>query len=70
MTEKLDVNGDDQHEVFAELTKTPNEKGEAGDVPWNFEKFLVAADGTVIARFSPRQAGGPAPGRRRESTRS
>jgi glutathione peroxidase len=54
MTEKVDVNGDDRHEVFAELTKAPNEKGEAGDVSWNFEKFLVAADGTVIARFSPQ----------------
>lgn len=54
MTEKIDVNGDERHEVFAELTKAPNEKGEAGDVTWNFEKFLVAADGTVIGRFSPQ----------------
>jgi len=54
MTEKVDVNGDERHDVFAELTKAPNEKGEAGDVTWNFEKFLVAADGTVIARFSPQ----------------
>ncbi len=54
MTEKVDVNGDGAHEVFAELTRSPNEKGEAGDVTWNFEKFLVAADGTVVARFSPQ----------------
>ena len=54
MTEKVDVNGDDAHELFAELTRSPNEKGEAGDVTWNFEKFLVAADGTVVARFSPQ----------------
>lgn len=54
MTEKVDVNGDERHPVFAELTKSPNEKGEAGDVTWNFEKFLIAADGTVIARFSPQ----------------
>ena len=53
MTEKLDVNGDDRHEVFAELTKAPNEKGEAGDVTWNFEKFLVAADGTVSPGSAP-----------------
>jgi glutathione peroxidase len=53
MTEKVEVNGEERHQVFAELTKAPNEKGEAGDVTWNFEKFLVAADGTVIARFSP-----------------
>jgi glutathione peroxidase len=54
MTEKVEVNGEERHEVFAELTKAPNEKGEAGDVTWNFEKFLVAADGKVIARFSPQ----------------
>ena len=28
--------------------------GEAGDVQWNFEKFLVGADGTVVNRFRPR----------------
>jgi glutathione peroxidase len=54
MTEKIDVNGEDRHEVYAALVGTPNEKGEAGDVSWNFEKFLVAADGTVVARFSPQ----------------
>ena len=53
MTEKVDVNGDERHPVFADLVHAPNEKGQAGDVTWNFEKFLVAADGTVIARFSP-----------------
>ena len=54
MTEKIEVNGDDRHEIYAELVKTPNEKGEGGDVSWNFEKFLVAIDGTVVARFSPQ----------------
>ena len=54
MTEKIEVNGDDRHPIYTELVETPNEKGEAGDVTWNFEKFLVAADGTVVARFSPQ----------------
>jgi glutathione peroxidase len=54
MTEKIDVNGDDRHEIYTELVKTPSEKGEGGDVSWNFEKFLVAIDGTVVARFSPQ----------------
>ena len=54
MTEKIEVNGDDRHPIYADLVKTPNEQGEAGDVAWNFEKFLVAADGTVVARFGPR----------------
>lgn len=53
MSEKIDVNGEDRHEVYRSLVTTPNEQGEAGDVQWNFEKFLVAADGAVVARFSP-----------------
>jgi glutathione peroxidase len=53
MSEKVEVNGDGRHEVYQQLVRSPNEQGEAGDVQWNFEKFLVAADGTVVARFSP-----------------
>lgn len=53
MSEKVEVNGEGRHEVYRELVGTPNEKGEAGDVQWNFEKFLVDADGAVVARFSP-----------------
>ncbi len=53
MTEKVDVNGDDRHPVYAGLVGTPDETGEAGDVRWNFEKFLLASDGAVVARFSP-----------------
>ena len=53
MTEKIEVNGDDRHPIYAELVKTPNEAGEAGDIRWNFEKFVIAPDGAVIARFSP-----------------
>ncbi len=53
MTEKIEVNGEGRHPLYAELTRTPNEDGAAGDVTWNFEKFLIAADGTVVARFSP-----------------
>ena len=54
MTEKIDVNGDDRHEIYRSLVEQPNEKGESGDVTWNFEKFLVAADGAVVARFRPK----------------
>ena len=54
MSEKVDVNGDDRHEIYSQLVETPNEKGEAGDIGWNFEKFLIAADGTVVARFRPK----------------
>jgi glutathione peroxidase len=54
MTEKIDVNGEDRHPIYAGLVETPNEKGEAGDVAWNFEKFLVDGQGAVVARFSPQ----------------
>jgi len=54
MTEKIEVNGEGRHEIYDELVRTPSEKGEGGDVSWNFEKFLLAADGTVVARFSPQ----------------
>src|SRR6478735_775385 len=53
MTEKIEVNGDDRHEIYRALVDTPNEKGEAGDVTWNFEKFLVDGSGSLVARFSP-----------------
>jgi glutathione peroxidase len=53
MTEKIEVNGDDRHAIYETLVQTPDEKGESGDITWNFEKFLVDGDGTVVARFSP-----------------
>jgi glutathione peroxidase len=52
--EKIDVNGDDRHPLYAELTETADAEGTSGDVQWNFEKFLVSADGEVLARFRPR----------------
>ncbi len=54
MTDKVDVNGADRHPVYRVLTETPDADGEAGDVQWNFEKFLLAPDGRVVARFRPR----------------
>lgn len=52
--DKIDVNGDDRHPLFAELTQHPDAGGEAGDVKWNFEKFLIAPDGTVVGRYRPK----------------
>ena len=54
MTEKIEVNGEDRHEIYRALVEAPNEKGEAGDVTWNFEKFLVDARGEVVAGSGPR----------------
>jgi glutathione peroxidase len=53
MFEKIEVNGASRHPIYAELTATTDADGEAGDIQWNFEKFLVARDGSVIARFRP-----------------
>jgi len=51
---KVDVNGADRHPLYAELTQTADAAGEAGDVQWNFEKFLIAPSGEVVNRFRPR----------------
>jgi glutathione peroxidase len=53
MFEKIDVNGAQRHPIYTELTATADADGEAGDIQWNFEKFLVGPDGSVLARFRP-----------------
>ncbi|MEO8887787.1 MAG: glutathione peroxidase [Jatrophihabitantaceae bacterium] len=54
LSAKVDVNGADRDAVYTELTAVSDAAGDAGDIQWNFEKFLVAADGQVVARFRPR----------------
>ncbi|WP_017590876.1 glutathione peroxidase [Nocardiopsis ganjiahuensis] len=54
MTEKVDVNGERRHPLYAGLVGTADSEGHSGDVRWNFEKFLIAPDGTVAARFAPQ----------------
>lgn len=49
--EKVEVNGENRHPLYGILTATADASGAAGDVGWNFEKFLVARDGRVAARF-------------------
>jgi glutathione peroxidase len=53
MLEKTDVNGAGRHPLYAELTKVADADGEAGDIQWNFEKFLIGKDGQVVARIRP-----------------
>jgi len=54
LSEKIEVNGDGRHALYAELTGVPDAAdGTTGDIRWNFEKFLVGRDGGVIARFAP-----------------
>jgi len=53
LLEKLEVNGPGRHPLYDELVSHPDATGEAGDIQWNFEKFLVSPDGEVVARFRP-----------------
>jgi glutathione peroxidase len=52
--EKIEVNGDNRHEVYKALTAIADASGHSGDIRWNFEKFVVSADGSKVTRFSPR----------------
>ena len=51
MSAKLDVNGAGRHPLYAFLTSA--ETGIAGDINWNFEKFLISRDGRVLKRYPP-----------------
>jgi glutathione peroxidase len=56
LTEKIDVNGAGRHPIYGELTQIADAAGHKGDIRWNFEKFVISADGTKITRFDPRTA--------------
>ena len=53
MFEKLEVNGEGRHPLYEELTAKPDAEGKAGDIQWNFEKFLVSPEGEIVQRFRP-----------------
>jgi glutathione peroxidase len=48
---KLDVKGEGQHPLYAILSESADDNGKAGNVGWNFEKFLIGRDGRVVRRF-------------------
>ncbi|MGW2785042.1 glutathione peroxidase [Streptomyces populi] len=54
MTEKVEVNGDARHGLYERLVGTADAEGHSGDIRWNFEKFLIGRDGSVVGRFSPQ----------------
>lgn len=54
LLEKTEVNGGGRHPLYAVLTKTRDADGVAGDIQWNFEKFLLSPGGEVVNRFRPR----------------
>jgi glutathione peroxidase len=51
MFEKVDVNGKNQCDLYKHLTSADANAKHSGPIRWNFEKFLIARDGTVVARF-------------------
>jgi glutathione peroxidase len=53
MFAKIEVNGDGACELYDWLKSEQPGDGEASDITWNFEKFLVSAEGDVVTRFSP-----------------
>jgi glutathione peroxidase len=54
MAGKISVAGDDKHALYKFLTEEKTAKDFAGDIEWNFAKFLVDRNGNVMARFSSR----------------
>jgi glutathione peroxidase len=52
--EKIEVNGLGRHPIYKALTPIVDVAGKSGDIRWNFEKFVLSADGTKITRFSPK----------------
>ncbi|HXG66687.1 MAG TPA: glutathione peroxidase [Blastocatellia bacterium] len=54
MFSKISVKGEDKHPLYKFLTEKETNPEFAGEIPWNFSKFLVDKSGKVIARFSPK----------------
>ncbi len=54
LMEKVDVNGEGRHPIYRELTAVADAGGHSGDIRWNFEKFVISADGSKVTRFSPK----------------
>jgi len=56
MMEKIDVNGDNRHPIYQDLTQVADADGKSGDISWNFEKFLISPAGEIVARYGPMTA--------------
>jgi glutathione peroxidase len=61
MMSKISVKGDDKHEVYKFLTEQKTAGDFAGEITWNFNKFLIDRNGAIMARFetktTPQDAG-------------
>jgi len=54
MFAKISVKGEDQDPLYAYLTSKEKNPDFAGDITWNFNKFLIDRDGKIVARFSSK----------------
>jgi glutathione peroxidase len=54
LMEKIEVNGEGRHPIYGELSEQEDAEGKAGDITWNFEKFLVSPAGQIVARYRPQ----------------
>jgi glutathione peroxidase len=54
MFSKISVKGDDQHPLYRYLTSADTDPEFAGDVKWNFQKYLVDRKGTIVGKFMSR----------------
>lgn len=54
LMEKIEVNGLGRHEIYRALAPLADDAGHTGDIRWNFEKFVVSADGARTTRFAPK----------------
>ena len=54
LMEKIEVNGEGRHPIYEQLTEKTDAEGNAGDITWNFEKFLVSPKGDIVARYRPQ----------------
>ena len=54
MFAKISVKGDDKHPLYKFLTEKATNPGFDGEISWNFNKFLISKNGTVLARFGSR----------------
>lgn len=54
MFAKVDVNGEDACDLYKYLTQLDTQPKGPGDIGWNFEKFLIGRDGSVVGRYGPQ----------------
>jgi glutathione peroxidase len=52
MFSKIEVNGENETDLYKLLKAAQPGDGESADIRWNFEKFIVDKSGNVVRRFA------------------